>query len=423
MGSHDKLRSRNEEPPFAVILEQVSSAFARVPSGEIGTQMEQWLEKIARCLGLDRSVIAEFLPENTDFQVLYQWTRAGFPPVPKYRSTDFLPWVASLIRAGTTFVMPSVRSLPAEANRDKEFFSGPLGPKATVIAPLAIGGKTVGAVSFADFHRERQWSPALLRRHRVVADIFANAMSRQRDAIESARLQNEAAKLANFALLGEMTVAMAHELNHPLGAILANAQTARRILERPHPRRASLKEIIDDIISAERRASDYIRQVQNVFRNEIRIESFQVSQLLATTVALTRSDLLLRGIALKINIEKGLPNIAASRTGIEQVLLNLVRNAADAVTLADSPKRIVNIRAFQKDARSIAIAVSDTGHGVTPGDLDRIFEPLFTTKEKGTGMGLAIVRSIVESYGGEVHVRQSPNRGATFEFTVPSELS
>jgi len=99
--------------------------------------------------------------------------------------------------------------------------------------------------------------------------------------------------------------------------------------------------------------------------------------------------LLLRGIALKINIEKGLPNIAASRTGIEQVLLNLVRNAADAITLADSPKRIVNIRAFQKDARSIAIAVSDTGHGVTPGDLDRIFEPLFTTKEKGTGMGLA----------------------------------
>jgi len=409
----------NDAAPFSVILEQLSSAFARVPSSEIGTQMEQWLEKIARCLGLDRSVVAGFQPEKADFQVLYQWTRKGFPPLPKYPSTDFLPWVASRIRAGATVVMPRVSSLPVNADRDREFFSGPLGPKATVIVPLAIGGKTVGAVSFADCHHERQWSPPLLRSLKLVADIFANAMSRQRSALEFSRLQDEAEKLAKFALLGEMTAAMAHELNHPLGAILANAQTARRILERAHPSRSSLKEIIDDIISGERRASDYIRQVQNVFRNQVRIETVQVDQLLATTVALTRSDLLLGGISFEIDIEKGLPNIAANRTGIEQVMLNLVRNAADAISIGDSPTRIVKIRAFQRNAQSVSIAVSDTGKGVDPNDLDRIFEPLFTTKEKGTGMGLSIVRSLVESYGGEVHVRQSPEPGATFEFTVP----
>ena len=96
--------------------------------------------------------------------MLYQWTREGFPPMPKYSSADFLPWVASRIRAGATVVMPRISALPATAVRDREFFLGPLGPKATVVVPLAVGGKILGAVSFADFHHERSWSPALLRR-------------------------------------------------------------------------------------------------------------------------------------------------------------------------------------------------------------------------------------------------------------------
>ena len=414
-------RSRNEAMPFSVILEQLSSAFARVASGEIGEQIEHSLEKIARCLGLDRSVAAEFPPEGGDYRVLYQWTREGFPPMPKYSSGAFLPWVASRIRAGATVVMPRISALPAIAARDREFFLSPLGPKATVVVPLAVGGKILGAISFADFHHERSWSPPLLRRLRLIADIFANAMSRQRSAIESRILHEEAEKLSKFALLGEMTAAMAHELNHPLGAILANAQTARRILERARPNRASLKEIIDDIIAGERRAGDYVRHVQSVFSDhQARMEALHVDQLLTAAASLVRSDLLLRGISLELEIEKGLPNIAANRTGIEQVMLNLLRNAVDAISIGDSPTRIINIRAFRRNAHSVAIAVSDSGKGIDPNDIDRIFEPLFTTKEKGTGMGLSIVRSIVKSHGGEIHVDQGRESGATFEFTVPS---
>ena len=246
-------------------------------------------------------------------------------------------------------------------------------------------------------------------------------MSRQRSAIESRILQEEAEKLSKFALLGEMTAAMAHELNHPLGAILANAQTARRILERARPNRASLKEIIDDIIAGERRAGDYVRHVQSVFSDhQVRMETLHVDQLLTAAASLVRSDLLLRGISLEIEIEKGLPNIAANRTGIEQVMLNLLRNAVDAISIGNSPTRIINVRAFRRNAHSVAIAVSDTGKGIDPKDLDRIFEPLFTTKEKGTGMGLSIVRSIVKSHGGEIHVDQGRESGATFEFTVPA---
>jgi len=98
----------------------------------------------------------------------------------------------------------------------------------------------------------------------------------------------------------------------------------------------------------------------------------------------------------------------------------LIHNAADAISAGDSLPRMVKVRAFSRNAQFVSIAISDTGKGIDPNDVDRIFEPLFTTKENGAGMGLSIVRSIVESHGGEIHVCQGPESGATFEFTVPA---
>ena len=127
----------------------------------------------------------------------------------------------------------------------------------------------------------------------------------------------------------------------------------------------------------------------------------------------------LKRISLQIEVNAGLPSIAADRTGVEQVMINLLRNAADAITSENHASRSVKVRSFRRDPNWIAIAVSDTGKGIDQSNHDRIFEPLFTTNEKGTGMGLAIVRSIVESYGGEIRVLSAPGRGATFEFTLP----
>jgi signal transduction histidine kinase len=415
-----KFRSKADREPFSVVLEQISSAFARVSPGEIGPQIEHWLKKICDSLGLDRSVVAEFLPEKGGLQVLHQWTREGYPPMPMYLADEIIPWITSRLRAGETFVMPSVRSLPAEADRDREFVLSPTGPKASVVMPLEIGGKVIGGVTFGDFHGERRWSPALLRRFKLISNIFANAIARQRSAIESKRLQEEAQKLANFALLGEMTAAMVHELNHPLGAILANAQTARHMLERASPNLASLREVVDDIIAGERRANDYMQRVRSVFgNNQLRTEPLQIDELLTAVASLVQSDMLMRSISLQIDVEAGLPSIKADRTGIEQVMLNLLRNAADAIATGNSSIRYVRVRAFQQDLNCVTVAVSDTGGGIDQKNFDMIFEPLFTTKEKGTGMGLTIVRSIVESHGGAIRVSTSPGPGATFEFTVP----
>jgi len=221
-------------------------------------------------------------------------------------------------------------------------------------------------------------------------------------------------------MMGEMAAAVTHELNHPLGAILANAQAARSMLGRTRPNLAKLNEILDDIISGERRASSYVERVRSLFKDKKpRSETLDISQVLERTTLLVREEMLMRGISLQIDVDTGLPDVAADRTGIEQVILNLIRNAADAVTIADTHSRCIKVSAFLRDAGQVAIAVSDTGNGIDQKTLGSVFEPLFTTKEKGAGMGLTIVRSIVESHGGEVRIRSNSEQGTTFEFTLP----
>ncbi|HEV2175088.1 MAG TPA: histidine kinase dimerization/phospho-acceptor domain-containing protein, partial [Nitrospira sp.] len=170
-----------------------------------------------------------------------------------------------------------------------------------------------------------------MARLKLVTDIFANALERKRSTTETNKLRDEAQKVARLALVGEMAAAVAHELNHPLGAILANAQAARRLLENSHPKLSELRETLDDVISGERRAAAYVEKVRSLFnRSEVLSEPLQVDRFLESIASLTRSELAARGISLQIQIEANLPMIAADRVGIEQVLMNLIQNAADA---------------------------------------------------------------------------------------------
>jgi len=367
-------------------------------------------------------VIAEFLPEGGGLQVLYQWTREEFPPMPMYLADDLVPWMVTKVRKGETVVLSSIRSLPRNASGDRVHMTGPFGSKAAVAVPFVIDNKIIGAISFGDLKHKRRWSPTLIRRLKLVADIFANALARQRSATQSNRVRERADSAAKFALLGEMAAAITHELNHPLGAILANAQAAHSMLgrARPRPNLAKLNEIIDDIISGERRASSYVERVRSLFKDKKPCsETLDVSQVIEETTLLVREDMLMRGISLQIDLDASLPDVGADRTGIEQVILNLLRNAADAVTIGDSNSRRIKVSASRRDPNQVAIAVSDTGNGIDQKILGSVFEPLFTTKEKGAGMGLSIVRSIVESHGGEVRIRSNSEQGTTFEFTLP----
>src|SRR5271167_1763805 len=304
--------SPDEKESFLSVLERLSSRFARVSSAEVGSEIEPWMERVGRSLGLDRSVIAEFLPERGGFQVLYQWTREGFSPMPMYFANDRVPWIAAKVRSGETVVVPSIRSLPRNARGDKVHMTGPGGSKSAVVVPFYIDEEVIGAISFGDLKHRRRWSPVLIRRLKLVADIFANALARQRSATQSNKMRERVGSATKFAALGEMAAAMTHELNHPLGAILANAQAARSMLGRTRPDLAKLSEIVDDIISGERRASSYVERVRSLFKDKKPCsETLDIGQVIERTTLLVREDMLMRGISLLIDVDKGLPDVAA----------------------------------------------------------------------------------------------------------------
>jgi signal transduction histidine kinase len=412
-------RASKHKERFPDFLESFSTRFARISHQEIDAEIEGWLAKIGFALNLDRSTIGEYQPETGDFAAVYLWTREGFPPSPPYRASEVIPWIAGKVRGGAIVAVRGVDYLPAEAERDRQFMSGPIGPRSVLVIPLIIGDRVVGGITFADMHGERIWRPGLVKRLKLVSDIIANALERKRSAMENSRLREELRKASRAYLVGEMAAAIAHELSHPLGAILANAQAARRMVEKPRLDLCELTATLDDVISGERRAADYIERVRTIFkRSRINTAPQRVQKLLDSVASLMRSNLQATGISLVIEVEPDLPLILADRAGIEQVLINLIRNAADAILESNGSAHRITVRASAAGPSQVEIAVADAGPGVDPKILPRLFEPLFTTKESGTGLGLAISQSIVRSHGGNIQVKSEPAVGATFSFTL-----
>src|SRR5260370_37795694 len=161
-----------QKESFLSVLERLSVRFARVSSAEVGSEIELWMERVARSLGLDRSVIAEFLPRGGGLQVLYQWPREEFPRMPMYLADDRVPWMVTKVRKGETVVVSSIHSLPRGSRRDRAHMTSPVGSKAAVAVPFVIDNEIIGAISFGDLKHQRRWPPILIRRLRLVGDIF-----------------------------------------------------------------------------------------------------------------------------------------------------------------------------------------------------------------------------------------------------------
>jgi signal transduction histidine kinase len=246
---------------------------------------------------------------------------------------------------------------------------------------------------------------------------------RLRDAAEKQAQvhRNDLAHLSRVSLMGELSASLAHELNQPLTAILSNAQAAARFLEAEHPDLDTVRDIVRDIADDDRRAGEVIRRLRELLKKgQPQLQPLHCRDLVTTVLRVAKSDLEIRDVTVSTNLAADLPLVNGDPVQLQQVLLNLVINAADALRALPAPERRVTIAATTREGQQVELSVSDRGHGIAEGDLQAVFQPFFTTKAEGLGMGLSISRSIVEAHGGRLWAANNPGGGATFYVVLPA---
>ena len=220
--------------------------------------------------------------------------------------------------------------------------------------------------------------------------------------------------------MGHLASALVHELNQPLTAILSNAQAGQRLLAAEPTNLDEVSEILKDIVQDNNRASEVIRHMRALVKKEqLELAQLNLAGVIGDVVALIHSEAILHSIGVELDLAVDLPMARGDKIQLQQVVLNLLLNAFDAMKDCPADERTIIVQAARNGSSMVEIAVRDRGTGLATDKLDKIFQPFYTTKSEGLGMGLSISRSIVEAHGGTLRAKNNPDRGATFYFTIP----
>ncbi|HXZ10683.1 MAG TPA: ATP-binding protein, partial [Paraburkholderia sp.] len=235
------------------------------------------------------------------------------------------------------------------------------------------------------------------------------------------RNQQDLAHVTRVSTMGELAGSLAHELNQPLTAILSNVQAALRFMAVEPIDVVEVREILTDVVNDDYRASEVIRRIRAVVKKaDPEFVLLDLAGVIHDVVLLLHSDAILRQIRVTVDIREDRPAVRADKVQLQQVILNLLLNAFDAMSDVGAASRVVSITLSRQGDGMACIAVHDCGHGLAVGKLDCVFKPFYTSKPQGLGLGLSISRSIVELHGGRLWAENNIDRGATFYVTLPA---
>jgi two-component system sensor kinase FixL len=245
--------------------------------------------------------------------------------------------------------------------------------------------------------------------------------SEKRIQISAKKITEQREELLHVTRVGklaEFVSSLAHEISQPLTAILSYAQAAQRMLAGREP---EIQKILSYIINDDQRASEVIRRLRSLLKkSKPEMKPLDINALISETAVLITTDAAVRNSVIKTELDTNLPLIRGDRIQLQQVFLNLISNSFDSFESIQGEREIL-IRTKRLDADTIIVEVKDSGCGIPTHNIPKLFTHFFTSKPDGLGMGLSISRSIVESHGGRLDVKNNPDRGATFYFTIPSD--
>jgi C4-dicarboxylate-specific signal transduction histidine kinase len=326
----------------------------------------------------------------------------------------------------TRLVMPNSERL------DSKRFLQLLHPEDREHVTQALAASINGDGNYSGEHRvllpngEVKWIAATGRTEYDASHkpVRVRGMSMEVTRLKEAELKirhqrKELARLSRAALLGELSASLAHELNQPLGAILANAQTAQLHLSRDPADLHQMQEILSDIVTADERAVEIMRRLRLLFQQgKVRMQQLDLNELIREVLKMVRSDIANRQVSVNTELAD-LPASHGDRVQLQQVLLNLIFNACDAMTGINPESRKLVVRTRVSPDEGICVTIADRGCGIPPENLARIFDPFYTSKPNSMGFGLSVCRSIISAHRGKVWAENNTDGGASFHFMLP----
>jgi two-component system, LuxR family, sensor kinase FixL len=392
---------------FEGLLSQLSRALLELPSDQLHVAFEAWLGRIGLLIGVDALTLF-VVRHGEPLACEYTWTA---PDLGHSRE--------ALLDQQARWARQALESRPVSS----QAAGGALATGGAL--PLVGHGEVLGALAYGSARDDT--AVDLPPNAWLLAEVLASALNRKRAdtelrraEIDAQRTRQELAHVGRVSTVGEMTASLAHQLNQPLTAIMTNAHAARRIMMKDNGAEPeSVRAILADIVSDARRASDVIQHLRDFLRKgDLEMTRLNVSRVVRDVVALARSEAIIRQIDVSVDCP-GAHYVRADRVQIQQVVLNLLHNAMDAVEQADEGTRRIVIACRGTSGQALCVSIHDSGPGLEPGTEEMVFDPFYTTKRGGMGMGLSIVRTIVEAHGGSVRAANAPGRGAVFEVTLP----
>jgi signal transduction histidine kinase len=392
------------------LLSALSVAFSHLSAVDFDHGIQRGLHQVVAFLGVEGGSLIEF---SRDGRTARSWA------IEEWMDVGEFPWMTSRLRGGDVVSFSRLAELPDDAAVDRRsYLAHRIKPQVAV--PLQVGGAVVGGLVFGAVGAERAESAELIRQLQLIGEVFANALSRKQGDLEAQRLRQDLAHIGRVSAMGELTASLAHELSQPLTAILNNAEAVQCLLAGSAVNLELVREALEDIVADDKRAGDIIRRLRVLLKKgDLEFAWLDANEVVSEVAWLVRSDAVGRNVGMRLELAPDLPNVRGDRVQLQQVVLNLVLNGFDAMREPGSGDRTLVIRTARDSAAAVGVSIEDSGSGFDETDTDRMFQPLYTTKTEGLGMGLAIARTIVGAHGGRLEGANNAEHGATFHFTLP----